>query len=281
MESTDFLVPGDIQTACRHLDRLGAQAHLLAGGTDLMVAVNLRRLFPERFICLGDCGLATVSVSNGKLAIGAAVTISSIIKSDLVMQNAPLLVDACRTMASPGIRNAATIGGNVCNASPAADGAVALLALGAEVNIVSSSGEHSVAIEDFFTGPGQTILGPNEIVTGFNIPLRQAGVKWGWSKLGQRKAEAISIASAAICLSLENGKCRGVRIALGAVAPTPLLAVKAAEMLEGEAPEAGLVAKVAEKASDGTSPIDDIRASAWYRRQIVRETVSRILGDIS
>ena len=233
MESNGFLVPGDLKTACGHLERFGAETHILAGGTDLMVAVNLRRLFPERFIYLGECGLDAIALADHSLTIGAAATISSIIKSDAVGQNAPLLVDACGTMASPGIRNAATIGGNVCNASPAADGAVALLALGARANLVSSSAERGVALEDFFTGPGQTVLESNEIVSGFSIPLRQAGAKWGWSKLGQRKAEAISIASAAVCLSLENGKCFNVRIALGAVAPTPLLAVEASQNAGG------------------------------------------------
>ena len=246
-----------------------------------MVAVNLRKLSPEKLIYLGDCGLDGISVAGGSLAIGAAATIASIIKSDVVAQNAPLLIDACQTMANPAIRNTATIGGNVCNASPAADSALALLALGAEVNLVSSKGERSVAIEDFFTGPGQSVLASNEIVTGFSIPVKQEGAKWGWSKLGQRKAEIIGIASVAISLRLVDGKCQGVRIALGAVAPTPLLAVKAAGMLEGQALEAGLIAQVAEAAAGEASPIDDIRASAWYRKQIVTEMVARILGNLA
>ena len=281
MENTDFLVPENVRTACGQLDQLGAKAHVLAGGTDLMVAVNLRKLFPERLIYLGACGLDKITVSDGVLSIGAAATITSIMKSDLAAKNAPLLVKACRDMATPAVRNAATIGGNVCNASPAADCAVALLALGATVNMASSKGERSVAIEEFFTGPGKSVLQPGEIVTGFGIPAATEQTKSGWAKLGQRKAEVISIASAAISLCLENGKCRGVRIALGAVAPTPLLAVKAAGMLEGKEPEATLAAKAAEAAAGEASPIDDIRASAWYRKQIVRQMVARILGELA
>ena len=280
MKNTDFLTPDNVQEACGQLDRLGAKACLLAGGTDLMVAVNLRKLSPENLIYLGACDLDKIVLSGESLRIGAAATITSIIRSDTVAQNAPLLLNACQEMANPAIRNAATIGGNVCNASPAADGAVALLALGASVSIASSKGERSVAIEEFFTGPGRTILEPGEIVTGFSIPIRKEA-KYGWAKLGQRKAEAISIASAAVCLNLANGKCSGARIALGAVAPTPLLVEKAAAMLEGQALEAPVIEKVAESAAEDASPIDDIRASAWYRKQIVRQMVARILSDLA
>ena len=158
-----------------------------------MVAVNLRKLFPEKLIYLGACGLDKINVSDGVLSIGAAATITSVMKSDLAAQNAPLLVKACRDMATPAVRNAATIGGNVCNASPAADCAVALLALGATVNMASSKGERSIAIEEFFTGPGKSVLQPGEIVTGFGIPAATAQTRSGWAKLGQRKAEVISI----------------------------------------------------------------------------------------
>lgn len=281
MENTDFIAPYDMLAVCSKMEQFGEKAHILAGGTDLMVAVNLRRLFPEKLIYLGHCGLNQIKVVDGSLIIGAAATLKSIIHSEMVKKNAPLLVDACQSIGSPAIRTAATLGGNVCNASPAADGAIALLALDAGVTIISTKGERSIALKDFFTGPGKTILQPNELVKGFSIPVGKDNTKWGWLKTGQRKAEVISIASAAICFQLEQGKCRNVRIALGAVSPTPLLASTASGLLEGRAPQGKLIAEVAQAAAAQTVPIDDIRASAWYRKQIITEMVIRIIENIT
>ena len=158
MSNSDFIVPNDIGIACDQLKQLKGKAHILAGGTDLMVATNLRRLFPQNLIYIGQLGLDQITVDASNLIIGAGTTITSIIESADAQKKAPLLVDACKEIASPAIRNAATIGGNVCNASPAADGAIALLALDADVTIVSTRGERSVALKDFFTGPGETVL---------------------------------------------------------------------------------------------------------------------------
>ena len=281
MEKIDFTAPTDTLAVCKQLEQLGKGAHLLAGGTDLMVAVNSRRLFTEKLIYLGDCGLDHIELTDAHLVIGASATLKSIIQSEAVKTNAPLLVEACKSIGSPAIRNVATLGGNVCTASPAADGALALLALDATVNIVSVAGERSVAINSFFTGPGQTVLKPNELVKEFIISLGKKDNKWRWSKIGQRKAEIISIATAAVCLQMKQGQCRQVRIALGAVAPTPLLAVKASGLLEGMAPDEKLIEVVAQTASDETCPIDDHRASAWYRKQVITAMVAQILKNIA
>lgn len=281
MESTDFMAPDDVLTVCDQMEQFAGIAHLLAGGTDLMVAVNLKRLFPEKLIYLGHCGLDRIERAGENLVIGAAATLTSVIGSEAVKKSAPLLVEACGSIGSPAVRNAATLGGNICNASPAADGAVALLALGAEVVAVSRRGERTVALKDFFTGPGRTVLQPNELVKEFRIPVHQRNTRCGWSKIGQRKAEIIGIASAAICLQLEDGKCSDARIALGAVAPTPLLTSKTSGMLEGMALEGKLIGEVARATAEETAPIDDIRASAWYRKQVVAEMVQRILETIA
>ncbi|MCB2145273.1 MAG: xanthine dehydrogenase family protein subunit M [Deltaproteobacteria bacterium] len=278
MENTDFIAPNDVATVCNQIDRLGEKAHLLAGGTDLMVAINLRRLRPEKLIYLGQCGLDRIEVANQSLVIGATATLKSIIQSEAVKRNAPLLVDACQSIGSPAIRNAATLGGNVCNASPSADGAIALLALDTNVTIVSTRGERSVALKAFFTGPGKTVLEKDELVKEFIIPAATANSKFGWAKIGQRKAEIIGIVCVAVNMTVEGGKCQNVRIALGAVAPTPILATKAAALLEGKVLDAQLIAQAAQTAADEISPIDDIRASAWYRKQMTNELVARILS---
>jgi CO/xanthine dehydrogenase FAD-binding subunit len=190
------------------------------------------------------------------------------------------LVEACQSIGSPAIRNAATIGGNVCNASPAADGAIALLALDTSVAIASTRGERSVALKDFFTGPGKTVLESDEFVKSFSIPAATANGKYGWAKIGQRKADIIGIVCVAINMTIEGDKCQNVRIALGAVAPTPILATRAAAVIEGKILDDQLIAQAAQTAADEISPIDDIRASAWYRKQMTIELVSRQLSEI-
>ena len=280
MEQNDFTAPNDIVTVFSHMEQLGESAQLLAGGTDLMVAVNLRRKFVEKLIYLGNCGLDRIAQTDENLFIGAAATLTSIVKSELVNQKAPLLVDACKSIGSPAIRNMATLGGNICNASPAADGALALLALDAGVTVVSAAGERNVPINTFFTGPGQTVLQPNELVKEFTIPLGTQNSRCGWSKIGQRKAEMISIAAVAVSLQIQQGQCHKVRIALGAVAPTPLLAVKAAGVLEGQPLNEESIEAAAKTAAEETSPIDDPRASAWYRKRVVKAMVAQVLGKI-
>lgn len=278
MNNSDFIVPNDIGTVCDHLEQLKGKAHILAGGTDLMVATNLRRLFPQNLIYIGQLGLDQITVNASNLIIDAGTTITSIIESAGAQKKAPLLADACKEIASPAIRNAATIGGNVCNASPAADGAIALLALDANVTIVSTRGERIVALKAFFTGPGKTVLETDELVKEFIIPAATANSKHGWAKIGQRKAEITGIVCVAVNMTVEGGKCQNVRIALGAVAPTPILATNAAAVIEGEALDDQLIARAAQTAADEISPIDDIRASAWYRRQMTNELVARILS---
>ena len=281
MENSEFIFSADINGVCSELQKAGKATHLLAGGTDLMVAVNLRDLVAEKLICLRDCGLDYIKISDAQLKIGASTTLKSIIQSEAVQANAPLLVEACRSIGSPAIRNVATLGGNVCNASPAADGALALLALDAAVNIVSASGQRSVAIETFFTGPRKTVLKPNELVKEFSIAIDKSDHKWGWLKIGQRKAEAISVAAVAVSVLLQQGRCKRVRIALGSVAPIPLLAQKASTMLEGKAPDIELIEAVARTAAEESRPIDDHRASAWYRKQVVSAMVAQILNNIA
>ena len=281
MENSEFIIPADIKGVCNELKKTGKGIHLLAGGTDLMVAVNLRNLVAEKLICLRDCGLDYIKIEDAQLKIGASATLKSIIQSEAVQANAPLLVEACRSIGSPAIRNVATLGGNVCNASPAADGALALLALDAAVDIVSASGQRSVAIETFFTGPGETVLKPNELVKEFSISIDNSHHKWGWLKIGQRKAEAISVAAVAVSVLLQKGRCKGVRIALGSVAPIPLLARKASAMLEGKALDIETIEAVARTAAEESHPIDDHRASAWYRKQVVSAMVTQILTNIA
>ncbi|MGA2400513.1 MAG: xanthine dehydrogenase family protein subunit M [Syntrophobacteraceae bacterium] len=281
MANAQFHKPADLTEACAVLSQYGARAKILAGGTDLMVAVNRQLLSPEVLVFIGNAGLDYIKTRGESLVLEAAVTHTEVARSALVRQKVPLLAQACGSIGSQAIRNVGTIGGNLVNASPAADAAVALMALGAELKLVSSKGERNVVVADFFTGPGQTALQPDELVKEIIVPIQKAGWEWRWYKLGQRKADVCGVVSVAVTVQRDNGTCSKALIALGAVAPTPLLARKAAAVLEGKRLEGSLIEEAAKVAAEETSPIDDVRATAWYRKKVSSVLVKRLLGEIA
>lgn len=272
----EFYSARSVQEACDLLAKHGEKARVLAGGTDLMVRINRRLLLPEILVGIGKCGLNSIRADGDTLIIGAGATFTEIARSELVLKHAPILARALTMAGSPAIRNAATLGGNLANASPAADGAVSILALAAKLKLVSAQGERIVDAADYFLGPGQTIMRPDEMLAEISIPI-VPGVKMGYRKLGQRRAEICAVASIAVVMQPVNGTYGNVRMAMGSVAPKPIL-MQAAEALKGQKradPE--LIRAVAEAAAGEVTPIDDVRASAWYRREasaaIVKQTL--------
>jgi CO/xanthine dehydrogenase FAD-binding subunit len=276
----EFFKANDPREACELLARYKAEARILAGGTDLMVGVHKRKLAPKVLVYIGECGLNYIKAENNNLVIGAATPFAEIMRSPLVKEKAPLLAETVSHIAGPAIRNVGTIGGNLANASPAADSATALLALGAGLKLISKEGERTVDCNSFFLGPDQTVLKPGELIREVTVPVQAAGSKWAYRKMGKRKAQSLSIASVAVYCQPDGGVCRDIRIALGAVAPTPILATKAAALLQGKRIDANLIEKAAKTAADETSPIDDVRSSAWYRRRAVEAMVKQLLGQI-
>jgi CO/xanthine dehydrogenase FAD-binding subunit len=281
MEDAQFHNPANLAEACALLSQHGARAKILAGGTDLMVAVNRKLISPEVLVFIGNVGLDYIKTKGDSLILGAAVTNAEVAKAASVRQKAPLLAQACGSIGSPAIRNMGTIGGNLCNASPAADAAAALMALGADLKLVSSRGERNVDVADFFTGPGETVLQPDEMVKEIIVPIQKAGSGWRWYKLGQRKADVCGAVSVAVTVQMDNGTCSRARIVLGAVAPKPLLARKAAAVLEGKRPDGRLIEEAANVAAEETSPIDDSRSTAWYRKKVSGVLVKRLLSEIA
>jgi len=275
-----FFKAADQNEACTLLARYGEKAKVLAGGTDLMARVNRRLLSPEVVIFIGGIGLNYIREEGDNLVIGATTTHADIVRSALVQEKAPLLAEATGQIGSPAIRNMGTIGGNLVNASPAADAATALLALGAKLKLVSAKGQRQVAVEEFFTGPGKTVLRPDELLQEVIIPSKRPGSKWAWQKLGKRKADIVAVISVAIALQMNKGVCSKVRIVLGAVAPVPLLAKRAGALLEGKKPNKALIEEVAKAAAEEMTPIDDVRATAWYRRKVSEALVKRLLSQI-
>lgn len=282
MGETEFYKANSVKEACDLLAQFGERATLLAGGTDLMVLVNRRQLIPEVLVYIGECGLNYIREEESGLVIGAATPHAEIVRSELVQKKAPLLAKVISTIGSPAIQNQGTIGGNLGNASPAADSAVALLALGASLKLAAAGWERTVPVADFFVGPGKTVLKPGEIIQEIIIPEEAAEYKWAFRKIGKRRADVCPTVSAAVAVKMEDGRCKAVRIALGSVAPTPLLSKKAPEMLVGKTLDAALIADVAKAVAEETDPIDDVRATAWYRRRaseaLVKELLSQVIG---
>ena len=280
MGEGEFYQAKSLQEACDLLAQFGGKAKLLAGGTDLMVLMNRGLVTPGVLISIGDCGLNYIKEVDGKLVIGAATPHAEIVRSALVQAKAPLLAQVIQTIGSPAIQNVGTIGGNLANASPAADSAAALLALGASLVLASAKGERTVAVADFFKGPGETVLAAGEMIKEVIVPAQAADTKWAFRKIGKRRADVCPTISMAIAAQMDGKQCKAVRIAVGSAAPTPLLSKKASEMLAGKALDEGLVAQVAAAVAGETSPIDDVRATAWYRRRASEALAKQLLGQI-
>ncbi|HMM85246.1 MAG: FAD binding domain-containing protein [Gammaproteobacteria bacterium] len=273
---------------------LGALAHpggatVLAGGTDLMPQSHARRV-PPRPTLLNIRrveGLDRVAVDGDALLLGTLVTITTLLEHPLVRAHAPLLAVAADRFASAQVRNAATLGGNLCNASPASDTATPLLALDAEVELAALDDDGEVRtrrmrLDAFFDGPGRTRRAPHELLTAVRVPLAPAGQVVRFEKAGTRPALDISTISLALAARRDGrGALHGVRLALGAVAPVPLRARAAESLLEGRVPDAALAAAAAQAAADAASPIDDVRASGWYRRELVRNLTQRMIDDVA
>lgn len=263
----------------------GGEVTLLAGGTDLMPQAKAGRLaFRTLLLSLRRIPeLHGVARDGDALRIGALVTMTELMESALVREHCPILVEAADHFASDQVRNAATIGGNVCNASPAGDTLVPLLALDAEVELVAkpngSLAERRVPIGEFFTGPGKTLRAPHEIVAALRVPVGVAGRFMRFFKFGSRPALDISAISIGICARRDAGALRDVRVAFGAVAPVPMRGRATEGALEGRRLTDAVIETAAAAARGEVHPIDDLRATAWYRREMVHNMLKRVLAD--
>jgi len=260
-------------------------ATILAGGTDLMVQTEADRIaFEQRLINIRRIDtLRGVSEWDGHIRVGALTTMTELARDPLIAAKVPLIATMVDRFASNQIRNAATIGGNICNASPAGDSIQPLLVLDAVVELASWTGRgvamRTVPIADFFTGPGKTVRQQNELVVGVSLPAPAAGFLGFFAKSGPRPALEISTVSAAFGAVKANGALTRVRLSFGAVAPTPIRARQTEAFLEGKTLDDDTIAAASEIALEDVSPIDDVRASAWYRNHLIRVFTRRLLSD--
>ncbi|MGD9041466.1 MAG: xanthine dehydrogenase family protein subunit M [Desulfobacteraceae bacterium] len=275
----EYHAPTSLGEALDHLSRYGDKAKVLAGGTDLLVSMKRREILPEHLINLkGIQELRHIHYDRKRgLEIGGLVTMGEIERSTIVREKYSVLWDAANVMAAPQIRSLATIGGNLCSAVPSADTAPPLVVLGATVTLAGKNGERTLLVEDFFAGPEVSVLNPDEILSHLSIPSPPENSGGAYLKLMRRNAMDLALVGVAACLALDGGKrvCKEARIALGAVAPTPMRALGAEELLLNQEPDEHLAMEAGKIAAEQAHPISDIRASKEYRTEMVRVLTKR------
>jgi CO/xanthine dehydrogenase FAD-binding subunit len=222
-------------------------------------------------------GLAAIDARDGAIRLGALATLTALIEHPVVAAEYPVLPFTVRYMGSPAIRHLATIGGNLCNASPAADLSPVLLALDAEVGIAGTAGERRLPLGEFFRGPGQTALAAGELLTWVEIPRKHAAWAVRYERLDVRRAMDIAIVGVALALRLDRSRVAEARLALGAVAPTPIRVPDAEAALTTGGLGPAAIERAAELAMAAARPIGDVRATAEYRREMVGALVQRAL----
>jgi CO/xanthine dehydrogenase FAD-binding subunit len=278
MRRFEFYSPRSLGEALRFLSEKGDRAKVVAGGTDLIPRLREGISRPDFVLNVLEIGeLCGIREADEALHIGATATHTEIAESPVLQRICPALTQAAASVGGPPVRNRGTIGGNIVNASPAADLACALLALDAEAVLRSEKGSRAVALGDFFTGPGQTVIRPDELLT--EVTVRAPKGKGVFRKLGRRQAMSLSIVNVAISLEMEGKICRKSRIALGSVAPTPILCPQAEQMLVNKETTPELLAKCAVEAMRSSKPIDDQRAKAWYRIEAGTVLLRRALTE--
>ena len=277
MRSFQYLAPARLDEA---LALLSPEAVPLAGGTDLFLRMERRHTQPAAVVDLKRIpGMDGIEVLDGGLRIGALTLMETLATSPPIQKGYDALAQAARVVGSVQTRNRATIGGNLANASPAADTATPLMALGASVEAADVNGTREIPVERLFLGPGRTALRDGEILTAVRLPALPARAGNSFQRC-VRTAMDIAVVNCAAFVRLdEDGLIGEARIALGAVGPTPLRAASAESRLVGRRPSPDLAAEAAEAAADDAQPIDDVRAGADYRTEMVRVLTRRAIED--
>ena len=281
MKRFDYIRPGNMEDAIAAL-QANEEPYLLAGGTDLLIGMKTNAVKPKCLIDLkGIPGLDCIEYNNG-FKLGTLTTVQDVEASPLIREKIPALSTAAGTLGSIQIRNRATIGGNLCHGSPAADMAVILLAMNCEVIIATANGTKTMGLDQFFTGPNSTVLDRSEVLSQITIPKEIEQYKGIYLKHGPRKAMDIGIVNIAILLDADagGGFCNQIMIALGAVAPRPIRAKKAEALLNANRLTPELIQEAAEAASNEATPITDFRASAGYRKELVKNLIVKGIQQV-
>ncbi len=278
----DYLVPKTLDEALSLLSQYKGRARVIAGGTDLVPKLKRREIkAPEYIIDLkGIPDLDYIKYDAGSgLSIGALTTLHAVETSPIVREKFNVLFQAVESMASIQVRNRGTVAGNLCNAVPSADTAPALLTMEARLRLISPQGERIVNIEDFFTGPKETAAADDEILREIQVPDLPASSRGRYLKLTLRRAMDLAIVGVAVVAVPEDGVCKDMRIALGAVSPTPVRARKAEAAIKGQRLSDEVIERAAQFAAEECCPISDHRASVEYRTEMVKVLTRRAINQ--
>lgn len=281
MRPFTYLIPRSLDEAISFHESHGERAKYIAGGTDVLIKIKEQKITPDYLISLKHIlgqDRPLFDREAGELYIGAFVTHRMIEKSPIVRARYPILFDAIKNIGSVQIRNVATIGGNLVNAVPSADGAVPLIALDARVNIHGPKGERSMDLIRFFLGPGQCDLERSEILIEIVVPPLLPRTGSAYIKFGRRAAMELPLLGVGVLISLDEdlNRCVKARIALGVAAPTPMRAMEAERYLEGKPIDEQTLQEAGNIAARESRVRDSIRGVAWYRREMVGVLVKRM-----
>jgi carbon-monoxide dehydrogenase medium subunit len=282
MAQLEYYRPETLDKALALLDELGEQAVPVAGATDVWVNLRAKKIAPRALVSLrGLAGLAGLRPDGSSLAVGATTPHGVVEDSAWMAEHFPALHRACSAVGSRQVRNVGTVGGNLCNAAPSADSAVPLLLYDARCVIRSSAGLREVAVADFFRGPGRNALRPGELLTEIRVPLPGPRTFSGYWKHTRRKAMELPLLGVGALVSLaEDGETVvKARIALGVAGPVPLRIAEAEASLEGRRLTAEAVRDAAGIAAEKAQVRDSWRSKAWYRREMIRVLIPRVLTE--
>ncbi|MBI3362447.1 MAG: xanthine dehydrogenase family protein subunit M [Chloroflexi bacterium] len=287
MKRFDYYSPRTISEACEILASHNGKARVMAGGTDLLLKMKAGtlRVAPKAIVNIKRIAELrrepVINHQSSVIRLDALTTLEGLRRSPVIREHCPALAHAAATMASVQIRNLATVGGNLCNAAPSADLAPILIALNAVACIAGppARGDRCILLQDFFTGPGLTVLAPGELLVSLEVPLAAPGAVY--LKHAPRECMDIAVVGIGLSLSVDDERCRWARVVLGAVAPTPMRARRAEEELLAGPLTPERIERAAKIAAEESKPIDDVRGSAWYRRQMVEVMTRRGLVELT
>ncbi len=273
-------VPADLDGALAVLAENDGRGAImpLAGGTNMIVDLRARTVAPSALVSISKvAGIRGIEIGGGRVRMGGRTTVSDMLRHADLGCVAPSLVESARVFAGQMVRNTATVAGNICSGSPAADLVPPLLALDAEVTLTSLSGSRTLALADFYHGYKQLECRSDELLTEVSWAQPAESAANLFYKLARRKGDAITVVGIAVAMRVAGGKCQGARIALGSVAPIVTRASAAEQMLEGQVLTLANIEAASRRASQEVSPIDDVRASAGYRRHCVHVLTRRLV----
>ena len=279
MRDFDFVEPISVSEACALLAEDPEGSAVFAGGTDILVDLKAGLKYHRRLVSLARIEelRAVELAADGALRIGATATISTIARHQGIKEQFPGINDAAMSLAAEQVRNQATVAGNLCMAVPSADMAPILLAHGATMRVVSPVGERVVPLREFFVGPRETVLEAADVVVAIEVPPPAPGTGDASLRQGGRVSLSLPMAAVAAVVVMEKQICREATVTLGAVAPTPIMATAAGEVVAGNELSEDVLREAGERAAEAAVPIDDLRATKEYRLELVKVLTRRVL----